>query len=447
MLLAELHELMHDYYKHVSGKKDAMIFTKPPLSFSFFNDELKTKRKSSFFIKSINSIDFNIQDFVYANTEDTDIKKESRIRQTGKNINLKPSKKEKKIKLNIVEKTGVQHIIFSEKNIEHHIIYLSFLTGERLDIHNFVCCSLDVYEKILTIKNKNKSRQSIPKMGIYTGSVDQAGNLKYIPFEHQILEKPIIHNIKTEILKDIEYFYETVPILIKEGEKGTRKILIAGIQGTGKSSLINEIVLKYKNSHCILIATQLDVLAKHQQLCGKYNIPCLSVLEDCENFFDDNNSNILNFLSGALEPLNSKGSYTIFTTNHPDRISDRIKYRPERIDDVFILSTLNKNDSHEVFYFYFSKFLTKDFDYNSIKDLFDGYTGAEIMKLASDVKKEAAYEYKGDYSRVDKNYIFKIFSKNNEKYKKLKLIDTGKIKTNTNSTERIGFNIASNFLE
>lgn len=326
----------------------------------------------------------------------------------------------------IYDRTGLYHVVFEENDKEYHLIYCCFMgkTNEQLQL---IVTNPNTLIKIKEIIKDQKKRQLKPALGIFSGDLDDNKVLHYVKFEKQMSKKIIHHSSKKEVEDDINYFFSNIERTIANKEKGTRKILIAGNQGTGKSTFIQELTLNHKGSKSIMYAKNLEVWVKHQELCSKYGIPCISVVEDSENLLDDRNSSLLNFLSGSLEYVNKKGSYTIFTTNHPEQLSDRIKHRPERIDDVFIISNLSESDALIVAKDYFSKFLPETFDYNSFKGLFTDCTGAEIMKYAEDIKKEANFKL-GDFSKVDLKFIKEIMKLQENKYDKLSKINSGKTK-------------------
>lgn len=335
-------------------------------------------------------------------------------------------------------KTGMFKITCKENDKEYIAIHCCFLTGYKNETIHLVCCSDFIFSKLTSLNKKMLRSAAKPLPGIYYAYVDDNGMLKYSKHNKEISNKTTYHKEKEKIKKDIEHFFKNLPNNIKFGEKGTRKALIAGPQGTGKSSLIQEILLdeQFKNL-CLVFCSNLKALSKHSYNVSKYNMPSIAVLEDCENFFNSNNesSELLNFLSGPAEPKNIGGTYILFTTNHPQLLSDRIKHRPERIDDIFIVDVLDKEDSFLVTKMYFSPFLPENFKWKELQGMFEGYTGAEIMKIAQDIKREASFKL-ADFSKIDKKFIEKNIKELMNRYKKLELVNTSK----TNLAKKQGAN-------
>lgn len=334
-------------------------------------------------------------------------------------------------------KTGLFKITFKEKGKEYIAIQCCYLSGYKNDVICLVCCTDDIYRKLLDINKKAQKKAAKPPMGVNVAWVDNMGNLKYKKYDKGLSNKMTYHKVKQKINDDISHFYKNLESSIKNGEKGTRKVLLAGPQGTGKSSIIQEIIQneRFLKTHSIIIATTIEAMSKHCSNLTRYSLPSIVILEDCETQFGQRQEGtaVLNFLSGPTEPKNAGGTYMFFTTNHPDQLSDRIKHRPERIDEIFIVDALDEADALEVTKMYFGQFLPKKFDWESLRGLFKNYTGAEIMKVAQDVKKEADYRLH-DFSKVTKKFIEKVITETMNKYKKLEQVNTNK----TNLSKKSG---------
>lgn len=459
---------MHETQKHYNILKDICehegltglpIFSINNGFNTFFVVKEKTVKSNKFKIKSIELIEADsihdsatgFDSIVYpqiyfdGNSIKKSIFKKKTIEITAEKSQLLKKKNAVIDDVNDINKvssnrTGLYKLIYSQNGVETIALFYCFLNQLNEQI-NLYAGDISLYAEVKFQYDKEVSRQGKPKLGIFTGSVDQGGVMHYYKFKDNVSKKITYHKVKKDIKADLDYFFANIDRSIKNNEKGTRKVLIAGVQGTGKSSFLNEIMLEYYHSHSILICTDLNQLIKHTQLCSKYKIPCISILEDCENFLDDRDSNLLNYLSGPLEPANVKGSFTFMTTNYPAKISDRIKNRPERIDEVYILSFLDGEDANEVVKCYFGKFLPENFDYTTLDGLFTGKTGAEIMKYADDVKKAADYKWHS-FDKVTRKYIERVIATQKGKYKKLAEINPTKTdlaKTANGFGESIGF--------
>jgi ATP-dependent 26S proteasome regulatory subunit len=54
---------------------------------------------------------------------------------------------------------------------------------------------------------------------------------------------------------------------------------------------------------------------------------------------------LLNVLDGSESPSNKHGTIMIATTNHPEKIDDRVMKRPGRLDRVFIIPEMEHEDT------------------------------------------------------------------------------------------------------
>lgn len=404
-ILVKRMDLLKETYFQETQSEDCLI-SFSSLEYEKFQEHYLKAKKSdtNFKIINVESLKSDIPGFYWDN-----------------GFNLKHSKSKKSVFYKGA-RTGLFKITCTEKDTTYIILFCCFLYGTKIETVNLLCGSKYALSHLMNIEAVQVKKARKPPIGIYHGEVDQMNNLIYVKRVMRKNTKTIHHNTKAHIEKDLQYFFEHIERNIKNGEKGTRKILIAGVQGTGKSGCLDLLAVDNKDKYSILFAKNLKELVRHLQLCSQYKVPCISILDDCENYFGDNNSELLNFLSGNLEPINTAGSYTIFTTNHPERLSDRIKHRPERIDEIFILSFLNEEDALAVTEQYFSLFLPEGFDYETLRGVFTGFTGAEVMKYAQDTKKVADFKY-GNFEKINRAFIEQVIRSQQSKYSKLAGID------------------------
>jgi ABC-type multidrug transport system fused ATPase/permease subunit len=248
-------------YKKLTGETATVFFSE--FNYSLYASQLTKKKSNKFRVTKIEFLNSDIPDFSW------------------------PPQKYNKEKGELVaecDKTGLWTVSFEENGKTFYAVHCCFLTGFKHDVVHITICKDEVYKKIKEIKAQAKKKAGKPKIGVFTGNVDQAGTLDYTTYKKSLSSKTVYHKVKETILKDIENFNKNLASSIKNGEKGTRKILIAGPQGTGKSSFIQELMRMYQNKASIMIAKSLDELGVHLQLCSKYKVPAIVVLEDCESF-------------------------------------------------------------------------------------------------------------------------------------------------------------------
>ena len=210
---------------------------------------------------------------------------------------------------------------------------ISFLlVGEESTFHKALVASMD-YKKI----------SGKPKNGISTVKQDGNGNIYYEKLK-KIQHTPVVHPAVREVTEDLDNYFENVAEFTKYGMSGVRKVLLVGPPGTGKSSYAYQIASRHKKDMSVVFASNVNTVASHLSKCGKANVPTIIIWEDAESTgLSKAGADILNFLDGIDQPQTLKGAYIIMTTNFPEKIDDRIKKRPGRVDRIFEFGVL-KNE-------------------------------------------------------------------------------------------------------
>lgn len=296
------------------------------------------------------------------------------------------SKKE----LFVADRMGYYRIDFSDGSF---MLMIKWMVGEGKDrcVDGLFLSTNSTWLNFFSILQQEQKRLNRPKKGVFRIR-SNGGDLSYEKVA-KINETPVVHP-STEILsKDIEFFYKNVELFTRRNQPGTRKILLVGPPGTGKTSISMRLSMKYQKEKCVVFATDLSSVAQHLNKCAKYNVSTLVILEDAESSLSEANSSILNFLDGIDQPVNKSGAYVIMTTNHPDEIEPRT-VRPGRIAKRIPFGALKGMDALSCAEIYFHEVLwddntPEDKKEEIQKELFEivdndgnGMTGAEIKTLA-----------------------------------------------------------------
>lgn len=306
-------------------------------------------------------------------------------------------KKERKVgqdKVDITDKSGLFKLEFSDGSC---MVFAKWLEGEgrTSQISAIFLADKATWGNFLELRTEHVSGTKKPKNGIFKAAfIPQAGSVVYqkMPAK-ELQDTPVLHPSAKVIEKDIEYFFNNLPQFTRFNMNGSRKAMLIGEPGTGKTSECRKLAKHYQSTKCVVFCTDIRAVAGHLENCAKYNVSTLVMLEDAESSLERPDSSILNFLDGVDQPINKLGSYIIMTTNHPARIEPRIIQRPGRVDKIVAFGALEAADSVECSKLYFKDiFFGDDEKENAVKasqlleffkTLEKAMTGAQIKELSN----------------------------------------------------------------
>jgi ATP-dependent 26S proteasome regulatory subunit len=173
--------------------------------------------------------------------------------------------------------------------------------------------------------------------GVYRGSVKKDGTLSLEEIG-SLSQVPTIHPKREVVISEIEQFFDNPEHYTRMGQDGTKKWMLIGPPGTGKTTLMQEIARTSDQS--AVFVTDVRAMAAVQKRAASDNTPVIIFVEDAEQAFspgptgpkDRASSQVLNVLDGVDAPANQNGCAIVMATNHPEDIEDRILKRPGRVD-------------------------------------------------------------------------------------------------------------------
>lgn len=153
--------------------------------------------------------------------------------------------------------------------------------------------------------------------------------------------------LKANIIEDVASFFEKgVGIYKRLNLKPFRKLLLAGVPGTGKTMLCGALAnwalardyfvvyVSGSNMH----GNEFWKIHEGLEVAARAERPTVVIVEELDAYLQSHSkAQMLNVLDGSETPMNDYGTLLLSTTNHPEKIDDRVMKRPGRLDRIFII--------------------------------------------------------------------------------------------------------------
>lgn len=299
--------------------------------------------------------------------------------------------KNRKNPFTFTDMTGMFKMTFSDNSFMYLAKWLNG-AGRNQKFENLFAGEKETWIKFLKFIKTTKRFRLKPKNGIFRIEMvnipGRGEELCYFPLK-DLNETPIVHPVIDKVNKDMNFFFDNLHLYTRYKRPGTKKIMLIGEPGSGKTSFCIKIAQKMAATKSVVFATDIRALAAHMHKCSKFNVSTIGILEDAETTLSGG-SNILNFLDGIDSPTNKKGTYIIMTTNFPERIEKRILQRPGRIDKIFKFDALEDSYALKCVEIYLSEYLetneekeilTNEKNKLELIKIVSGLTGAQIKAL------------------------------------------------------------------
>lgn len=154
-------------------------------------------------------------------------------------------------------------------------------------------------------------------------------------------------DLKETILNDVQSFFNRgVDVYKNLNLNPFRKILLAGVPGTGKTMLCNALAKwaldnKYQAIYVSSADQEGSKFWKIQHAlfsASNSKKPALIILEEIDAYLhDEEKALILNVLDGSESFENEYGTLLVATTNYPEAIDKRVLKRPGRLDRIYVV--------------------------------------------------------------------------------------------------------------
>jgi SpoVK/Ycf46/Vps4 family AAA+-type ATPase len=201
------------------------------------------------------------------------------------------------------------------------------------------------------------------------------------------------------------FFGKGIDVYKRLNLKPFRKLLLAGVPGTGKTMLCSALakwaleqeylVIYVSSAHRNPNDEYGSTFGKIQHalaVAGHSSHPTLILLEELDAYLHpEEKALVLNVLDGSEATVNDKGTLLIATTNYPEAIDERILKRPGRLDRIFIIpETRERAEAERMLRQYLGE-MWRD-EHRSLVPKLVGYPGAFIREVAVYALTQVAYE-------------------------------------------------------
>ncbi len=198
-------------------------------------------------------------------------------------------------------------------------------------------------------------------------------------------------DLKNELLNDVQSFFtKGIDIYQRLKLKPFRKLLLAGVPGTGKTMLCNALAKwALARDYLVIYVSSADqagsTFGKIQHalhVAANSNKPTLILLEELDAYLhEQEKALVLNVLDGSESFDNDKGTLLIATTNYPEAIDERVLKRPGRLDRIYIVPEIREPDAAEKMLRQYLGDMWQD-DHAEVARKMIGFPGAFIREVA-----------------------------------------------------------------
>jgi hypothetical protein len=216
-------------------------------------------------------------------------------------------------------------------------------------------------------------------------------------FESKVRLEDIVlsKSLKERILRDVQSFFEQGAAVYREMNLNPfRKLLFAGVPGTGKTMMCNALAnwALEQGYRAIYVSssqrgpgeTDGANFWKIQHAlwtAANSDKPALIILEEFDAYLKaEEKALILNVLDGAEGDENPHGTLLIATTNYPEAIDERVLKRPGRLDRIYVVPPIEDLEQAEAMLKLYLRQLWRE-EHREMAHELVGYPGSFVREV------------------------------------------------------------------
>lgn len=211
--------------------------------------------------------------------------------------------------------------------------------------------------------------------------------------------------IKNDLADDMEAFFSKGVEIYRQLKLAPfRKLLLAGVPGTGKTMLCAAMAkLAIKHGRIVVYVSGSDrdgasfeKIQRALQAVTAARYPVLLIVEEIDAYLQgDDKARVLNVLDGVESPNNPEGALLLATTNYPEVIDERIAKRPGRLDRIFVIPTIQDDQHAEQMLRHYMADQWHE-DHVAVIPLLIDQPGAFVREAALHARMLAAHEHRSE---------------------------------------------------
>lgn len=212
--------------------------------------------------------------------------------------------------------------------------------------------------------------------------------------------------LKADILQDMQTFFSKgIDIYHRLNLKPFRKLLLAGVPGTGKTMICSALAKWALAQNFLVIyvssarkrqgeayGSTFDKIEQALSVASYSSLPTLILLEELDAYLHpEEKALVLNVLDGSEAAINDRGTLLVSTTNYPEAIDERVLKRPGRLDRIFIIPEVKLEIDAEKMLRQYLGDVWRD-EHTALVPELVGYPGAFIREVAVYALTQMAYD-------------------------------------------------------